>query len=987
MPLIKQFVDIPTTGGVDTKTDSVNDTPPALSDINNLRFTNTGAYDPRPSFDDIQVLAATSTGFLAEARDSALSLVDGYLYKTVNGAHTNLAPTWAPTGRSFAMGGGYTSVGSGTGSLKPTSATLTDGTIIHVWENSTVGFGYQFMTDDGEFLVAGQQTYANPRFLIVTPGPSGSAIVWLTSGASALAAYQITSSGVTALTVPSLTVSKLSAVYSSTDAAWYLVYQVGSVVTLAKLTLSGSTMTSASTVTVISSGMTDLDVIRSTNYIVVAHWIKDGDLNVKFYDTSLVIQATQTRTPATTTPLYHLGFGICETTTDTIVCSFTVYYPASGPVLQAFRFTTAAAANIWDARGVGFVSPTPPIYLNSRVYIYAVDDNVQGAQSSALVQIANYDGGTVSQIEIVSQWGADSTSLSAGNTLYVNGDYTSKSRMSKTANTLTVPYLKSGPFQYTSDAELGNTSAFGSSLILSDFAVAPAIAASMQFSLVQSPHTRAYTMGSSSVLVSSCAKDIDGAGQGPSSPWCTPFPYQKQLIDTGNLPLGVVYTYVFVKVWTDSLGNRQSLESFPVRVTTFDGTPDYNQFRFYFPPSAFEVYATPTSGQTTAAIEVYRTEQNGTIPYQLTVLTSSTSMPYTDNALDDSLRFQVPLPSSSGELTNTIVPGARASVAWKGRLALLPFDTDSTILYSKPIENFTFPAFAAGLEISVPQTTSPLTALGTMDGVLYAFTNNQVFTIYGDPAGNTGENSTLTLPEIRFNGVGCQDPASVVLAPPGLFFKSAKGIYLILRNQELSFVGTGPFDERDETVVGTWADEDTSEVAFALDSGEVWVYDWQAKEWSRWTPPVGTGDSITGATLVNNRPTYITQDAIYQTVDTDVETIPTSVTTAWIRLGALQGYQRVYAMWLYLERLADHTLTIDMYIDGSETSVNTWTIVSTGLATTTPEQIRLSVPIQKCSSIKLKIASTNAGWKLKGIMAEIGTKDSSFKSRNAPNNY
>jgi hypothetical protein len=309
------------------------------------------------------------------------------------------------------------------------------------------------------------------------------------------------------------------------------------------------------------------------------------------------------------------------------------------------------------------------------------------------------------------------------------------------------------------------------------------------------------------------------------------------------------------------------------------------------------------------------------------------------------------------------------------------------VYYTKPVDSLAFPAFAAGLQISFPQTASPLTALGTMDGVLYAFTENQVYTVYGDPAGNTGEGGTLTIPEIRFNGVGCSDPSSVILTPLGLMFKSNKGIYVIMRNQELVFVGDGPFDARTETVVGTWADEDNSEVAFVLESGEVWVFDWQAKAWSRWTPPVGNGDTITGAALVNGLPTYITTDAIYQVDTAGSETFTISATTSWIRLAELQGYQRVYNMWLYMERLADHTLTVDMYIDGVETSVYTWTIASTGLASTTPEQIRLSVPTQKCSAIKLKISSSTAGWKLKGLTAEIGSKDSAFKSRNAPNNY
>lgn len=987
MALDKQIVDIPTTAGVDTKTDSVNDSPPAMSDINNLRFTNTGAYNPRSSFSALQALTATSTDYVLEGRDAVLSSVDRYLYRTINGANTQLAPVWSPKARNFTMGGGQNLVGSGSSTTKTTSTTLTDNTFFYVWEVSTSGFGYQFMTDDGQFVTSGYQAFTNIRYLVATAGPAGAAFVWVTDGSNNLNCYRVTTTAVTAITIPSITsVSRFSITYSSTDSAWYAIYTIGSTTTLNKLTISGTTITSSTSVTAVSSSTVDVDVIRSTTYVVVAYWAST-DITVKYYNTSLTLQFTQTRTPSVSSPSAYLGFGICETTTDVVFCSVTTHYNLSGSVLHAFRYTTSGAANVWDAAPVGFSSPTVPIYVNSRVYLYAADASMVGSQSAALIQIANYDGGTISQFQVCAQWAGDQATLTEIVGAYSNGHYQQKSRMCKTANTLSVPYHRLGTFLFTRTSTAGNASSVVSSLVQADYTSANALAAAIHFSLTETTTSASFNIGTSSIVTSTNALAIDGAGQGPSSPWPCPNPYNKELA-TGGLLADGLYTYVFVKVWSDSLGNRQTLESLPLRfdVDTVGGTP-YNLPKFTFASSAFSVYNTVSSGQSSAVIEVYRTEVNGTIPYFLDTITASTSMPYQDTDADANLVRELPLPSSSGELTNTVVSGSRAATLWKGRLAILPIDSDTKIYYSKPAEDFRFPAYASGLEIDVPQTSSPLTALGTMDGVLYAFTNNQVYTVYGDPAGNTGEGSSLTIPEIRFNGVGCEDPASVLLAPPGLFFKSAKGFYSILRNQELNFIGEGPFSDRDEKVVGAWANEGTSEVAFALDSGNVWVYDWQAKAWSRWTPPIGTGDTITGASLINGLPTYITQEGIYQEVTTNTETFATSVTTAWIRLGALQGYQRVYNMWLYLERLTDHTLTIDMYLDGKETSVYTWTIDSTTLATTVPEQIRLSVPVQKCSAIKLKISSTNAGWILKGIAAEIGIKPTAYKSRSAPNNY
>lgn len=986
MALNKQLIDIPLTSGIDTKTDSVNDVPPALADLENLRFTHASALNPRDPFVSLETLNATSTGFLAEARGAAFSLVDAYLYKTVSSAHTQLAPMWSPKGRNYVLGGNYASIGGGTD--RASSVTLTDSTIFTVWRISSTAFGYQFISTSGELLTGGQQTYSNPTYIIPTAGPDGAAFVWVTTASLTLQCYRVTQTTVTALSVPSITsVDRLSVTYSSTDSAWYAIYSVSTNTIVNKLTISGTTISSSTSTTAIASASLDVDVIRSTNYVVVAYWASTT-LTVQYFNTSLVSQASQTRTPSVSSPDHYFGFGICETATDTVFFSVNTFYNTGGPVLHAFLFTTSTATNVWDANPVGFINTTAPVYVNSRIYVYGTDASLTGSQTAALIQIANYDGGTVAKIEAAAFWAADTANLGALVGNFSSTWYWHRSRMAKTSTILAVPYHFLGGFDYTSTTTTGNTTSSVSSQVEADFSVGPVLTAVMRFETSTVSSVRGFDINTSSIVTSTAMRAIDGAGQGPASPWCVPYIYQKELVIGGSLDLGAEYAYVFVKVWSDAQGNRQTLETLPIRVTTgtFGGS-DYRSFKFYIPPQCFAVYNTASSGQSNGVIEVYRTEGNGTIPYRLTVLTTATSMPYTDTAGDTSLTLQVPLASSSGELTSIVPPSSKASVMWKGRLAVLPYDSDREVYYTKPVDNLAFPSFAAGLQISFPQTASALTALGTMDGVLYAFTENQVYTVYGDPAGNTGEGGTVTIPEIRFNGVGCEDPSSIVLTPLGLMFKSNKGIYIILRNQELVFVGDGPFDARSETVVGTWADEDNSEVAFALESGEIWVYDWQAKAWSKWTPPVGTNDTITGATLVNGLPTYITTDAIYQVDAAGSETYPISVTTAWVRLGALQGYQRVYNMWLYLERLASHTLTVDMYIDGVETSVYTWTIASSGLASSTPEQIRLSVPTQKCSAIKLKLSSTVAGWKLKGLMAEIGSKDTAFKSRNAPNNY
>lgn len=378
-------------------------------------------------------------------------------------------------------------------------------------------------------------------------------------------------------------------------------------------------------------------------------------------------------------------------------------------------------------------------------------------------------------------------------------------------------------------------------------------------------------------------------------------------------------------------------------------------------------------------IELYRTERNGTVFYLSTaVATSGTT---TDTSIDADLIEGRLADINGNELPPSGIPIARIVSKFRDRLCMVPADYPNKIFFEKPQLFPSGTVFAPGLEIEVPEEGGPITALIQMDAALYVFKRNSVMTIYGDPPGPTGEGGSLTLPQVIIQGVGCQDPRSAILTKDGILFKSEKGFYFIARNQQCGFIGEGPFDHRTATVIGSGISSDQSEVYFLHNNGYVWVLNLDTRAWYRWTV-----DSSAGGLAASNSEIFVvTNTAVIQdstnTTDPSSALIPTDLTTGWINLSGIRGFQRVKRLYLLGENLANCTLTIDVLVDYSSTPVQTFTIdTSSADWQDNPFQIDLHMKRQKCEAMAFRIRSDRVGISLSGASIEIGVKTGVDKS-------
>lgn len=92
-----------------------------------------------------------------------------------------------------------------------------------------------------------------------------------------------------------------------------------------------------------------------------------------------------------------------------------------------------------------------------------------------------------------------------------------------------------------------------------------------------------------------------------------------------------------------------------------------------------------------------------------------------------------------------------------------------------------------------------ITAMHAMNSTLIVFTSGAIYSLSATDAGSGLLSCTL---ETLHTGTGCIEPRSVVEAPQGLFFQSAKGFFLLSRGGELDYLNAGSAAEDEIRLAG-----------------------------------------------------------------------------------------------------------------------------------------------------------------------------------------
>lgn len=403
------------------------------------------------------------------------------------------------------------------------------------------------------------------------------------------------------------------------------------------------------------------------------------------------------------------------------------------------------------------------------------------------------------------------------------------------------------------------------------------------------------------------------------------------------------YWYQVTYEWTDNQGNAyRSAPSVPVAVTT-TGSGTTGSITIDVPTLRLTYkIANPVK------IVIYRWSVAQQVYYQVT----SISAPLLNNPTTDSVSFVDTLADTSilgnniiyttgGVVENVNGPAARSAFLFDDRLCLVPAEDPNNLWFSKqvientPVEMSDLLTEYVAPTLSAQGSSGDLICGAPMDDKAILFKKDAISYINGTGPDNTGANNQYSQPILITSTVGCANQRSIVFMPSGLMFQSDKGIWLLGRDLSTSYIGAPVEDfTQNATVLSAVSVPGTNQIRFTMSSGITLMYDYYFGQW-------GTFKNIPAisATLYRGLHTYInSRGQVFQEspgvyLDGSAPVL-IGLTTSWINLAGLQGYQRAFFFYLLGTYLTPHKLNVSIAYDYNSAPTQTSLIGPTNFSPT-----------------------------------------------------
>lgn len=455
------------------------------------------------------------------------------------------------------------------------------------------------------------------------------------------------------------------------------------------------------------------------------------------------------------------------------------------------------------------------------------------------------------------------------------------------------------------------------------------------------------------------------------------------------------YAYRFTYEWVDNWGNvHVSTPSDDVRVTI--ATPiGVSGSVVNLTCSAMNLTEKdPALGRNPILIRAYRTVAgSGDLYYQLPATSANTnnlsSLSITlpvDNITDANLVSGAPLYTNGDVLEAQPSPPVGALVSHKNRLFVLDSTNPLTIYYSNEYSEDTPPAFNFAATIQVDPFGGPVTGLASMDDKLIIFKENSIRYLVGQGPNNTGADNDYQGTTLITSDCGCSNTRSIVNTPDGLMFKSNKGIMLLNRGLQVGYIGNAVEKYNSANVTSAVLTTKLNQVRLTLDTGITLVYDYFIDVWSVFTN-INAVDSV----IWNNQHTYIRSNGqvLQETEGSYVDgssAIPMKISTTWLQLSGIQGFQRLFRFYILGSWKSSHQLKVQLSYDyndaySQEIIVNPVPLSTYGTGNYGSEspyggefalyQYQINPARQKCMCMKVVISDIPSGSVALGASCDI----------------
>lgn len=365
--------------------------------------------------------------------------------------------------------------------------------------------------------------------------------------------------------------------------------------------------------------------------------------------------------------------------------------------------------------------------------------------------------------------------------------------------------------------------------------------------------------------------------------------------------------------------------------------------------------------------------------------------------------------TSGGILDNQAPPAAGVIHQHKNRFFIADLEGGS-IGYSKESVVAEGVAFSDAYRIAMEAEGGRVRGLATLDSNLIILKRDRIYYLPGDGPVDTGAQNDYPRPIPIASDVGTENPNSIAETPIGIFFKSAKGIYLLKRNLVTQYVGEGVEDYNGLDITSAVVLADENEVRFTTSDGVCLVYNYLFGQWS-------TFANYKAVSAVRGLDTYLHLKAD-GTVNKETPNVyrdngakfSMAIESSWLALSQVQGFQRIYRL-LFLGDFVSHHITklkvAYDYEDAYNETVYFYT--RTGLVSenyygagspfglgvdesayggegSSVYQFRFRPARQKCEAIKVRledldtvVSTGGASFKLVAMNAEVGRKTGAYR--------
>ena len=264
------------------------------------------------------------------------------------------------------------------------------------------------------------------------------------------------------------------------------------------------------------------------------------------------------------------------------------------------------------------------------------------------------------------------------------------------------------------------------------------------------------------------------------------------------------------------------------------------------------------------------------------------------------------------------------------------------IQYSKVFSSNIPVEWNDSLLIDTTPRGGPITVLKGMDDRLIIFKESSIYFIAGGQNNFTsylktrgGLNTSIELALIS-GDIGCVSKNSCVLTPLGIMFKSNKGVYLLERSLNLSYVGDPIRDYNHLDILDSQLVADSGEVRFLTDTEIALIYNYERNMWYTYSQHGGSSNTVINGIYyyTNANDVLVKETKKFSDLGSS---IPLKIETGWLSFAEVQGFQRVYRLLLLGTYKSSHSLRIRVAYNYDDTWVDEKEIILYENYKTTPD--------------------------------------------------